>query len=111
VSGYYVALEIRQAYDVMSVAIPAGDWDWFGRATAEEVAAWLRRVVSRVDGRPYQKHPRWPKKQPPAKAVYTNGEHVSTARLLRQWKPLRCKGCPSGGCTMRGHIQSLGLIT
>ena len=32
----------------------------------------------------YQKHPRGPKKKPPERAPYQNGQHVSTAKLIAQ---------------------------
>ena len=86
VSGYYIALEVRQTYDGMSVAIPAAAWDGFGRATADEMAAWLRTAAAGIDLRRYRKHPRGPKKPPPKKAAYQNGGHTSTERLLRARK-------------------------
>jgi IS4 transposase len=89
VSGYYIALEVRQAYDGLSVAVPADEWAAFGTAPAAELAAWLRRVAAGVELRRYRKHPRGPKKPPPEKAAYQNGGHVSTDRLLRQRKQPR----------------------
>jgi len=84
VSGYYIGLEVRRAYDGLRVAVPAAAWAGFGRATADEMAGWLRAVAAGADPRRYRKHPRGPKKPPPAKAAYQNGGHVSTERLLRQ---------------------------
>ena len=84
VSGYYIALEVRQAYDGLSVAVPAAEWSAFGMATAAEIAAWLRTAAEGINLRRYRKHPRGPKKPPPEKAAYQNGGHVSTERLLRQ---------------------------
>jgi len=84
VSGYYIALEVRQAADGLSVAVPADEWAGFGTATAAGMATWLRTAAARIDLRRYRKHPRGPKKPPPAKAAYQNGGHVATERLLRQ---------------------------
>jgi DDE family transposase len=84
VSGYYIALEVRQAADGLTVAIPADEWAGFGTATAAALATWLRRAAAGIDLRRYRKHPRGPKKPPPEKAAYQNGGHVSTERLLRQ---------------------------
>jgi hypothetical protein len=84
VSGYYVALEVRQAADGLSVAIPADEWAGFGTATAAAMATWLRAAAAGIDLRRYRKHPRGPKKPPPKKAAYQNGGHVSTERLLQQ---------------------------
>lgn len=84
VSGYYIALEIRQAHDGMSVVIAEEQWQVFGTATAEEMARWLRSVAAGIDLRRYRKHPRGPKKPPPKKSNYKNGGHVSTEKLLRE---------------------------
>jgi hypothetical protein len=84
VSAYYIALEVRQAADGLSVAVPADEWAAFGTATAAALAAWLRAAAGGTDLRRYRKHPRGPKKPPPKKAEYKNGGHVSTERLLRQ---------------------------
>ena len=83
VSGYYIALEVRQAADGLSVAVPAAEWAGFATATAAALAAWLRTTATGIDLRRYRKHPRGPKKPPPPKAAYQNGGHVSTERLLR----------------------------
>jgi hypothetical protein len=89
VSGYYIGLEVRQAYDGLRAAVPAAAWDGFGRATADEMAAWLRRAAAGADLRRYRKHPRGPKKPPPEKAAYENGGHTSTEKLLRARKQPR----------------------
>lgn len=87
VSGYYLALEIRQTYDGMMVAIPAPQWKIFNEMSAEEFAAFLREVAGRVKLSRYKKHSRGPKKPPPEKAKYKNGGHVSTAKLIAGRKP------------------------
>jgi Transposase DDE domain len=84
VSGYYITLEIRQAYDGMSVVIGNEQWESFGQATAEEMAEWLRATAVRIDLKRYRKHKRGPKKPPPKKSAYQNGGHVSTEKLLRE---------------------------
>jgi hypothetical protein len=84
VSGYYIALEVRQAYDGLSVAVPADEWAGFGAATAATLASWLCTAAAGIDLRRYRKHPRGPKKPPPEKAAYRNGGHVATERLLRE---------------------------
>ena len=84
VSGYYIALEVRQASDGLSVAVEAAAWTVFATAPVKEMAAWLRAAAAGIDLRRYRKHPRRPKKPPPEKAAYQNGGHVSTERLLRQ---------------------------
>jgi len=81
-SGYYLALEIRQTYDGMMVAIPAAQWAVFGRCTEAELAGLLRELAGRVELPRYRKHPRGPKKKPPRRRKYKNGEHVATAKII-----------------------------
>jgi hypothetical protein len=82
VSGYYLALEIRQTYDGMMVAIPAAHWAVFGRLSASAMAAALRTMAEHVALPRYQKHPRGPKKKPPKRQRYQNGAHIATSKLL-----------------------------
>jgi IS4 transposase len=89
VSGYYIALEIRQSYDGLSVAVEEAEWEVFARATAAEMAEWLRAVAAGCDLKRYRKHKRGAKKPPPEKSAYQNGGHVSTEKLIRERKPTR----------------------
>ena len=84
VSGYYLALEIGRTYDGMMSAIPAPHWALFRELAAKEFANILRELASSVNLARYQKHPRGPKKPPPERPAYQNGQHVSTAKLLAQ---------------------------
>jgi IS4 transposase len=84
ISGYYLALEIGRTYDGMMIAIPTPHWALFRDLSEPEFAGALRELASSVDLAKYQKHPRGPKKKPPARAPYQNGHHVSTAKLLAQ---------------------------
>ena len=84
-SGYYLALEIRETYEGMRVAIPASHWVVFGQMSDEELAGVLREVAGHVVLRRYRKHPRGPKKRPPPRS-YQNGEHVATSRVLEARK-------------------------
>lgn len=86
VSGYYLALEIRQAWDGMQIAIAAPHWRPFAQQSDEEFAATLREIASHVKLSRYQKHSRGPKKPPPKKTKYKNGGHVSTAKLIAEKK-------------------------
>jgi hypothetical protein len=81
-SGYYVALEIRQAYDGMMVAIPGPHWAIFRQLSDEEFAAVLREVASQASLHRYRKTPRGKKKPPPKRTRYKNGAHVATSKLL-----------------------------
>lgn len=84
VSPYYLALEIKQAWDGMQIAIPAEHWQVFGEQTPQEFADVLRHLAGHLNLARYRKHPRGPRKPPPPKDHYENGGHVSTARLLAQ---------------------------
>jgi hypothetical protein len=82
VSGYYLALEIRQTYDGMMVAIAAQHWTIFRQLSVGEMAAVLRTMAEQVSLSRYRKHPRGPKKKPPKRQRYQNGAHVATSKLL-----------------------------
>lgn len=82
VSGYYLALEIKQTYDGMMVAIPEEHWAVFGRLRSDALATVLRTMAEHVSLPRYRKHPRGPKKKPPKRQRYENGAHVATAKLL-----------------------------
>ena len=86
VSGYYLALEIQQTYDGMMVAVPERHWRRFRRFTPEEFTDTLKEIATHVRLSRYRKHPRGPKKPPPKKDRYKNGDHVSTAKLLKRRK-------------------------
>jgi hypothetical protein len=81
-SGYYLALEIRQAWDGMLVALPPPHWAVFGRLGDAELAAVLKEVAAGARLARYQKHPRGPKKKPPRRSRYQNGAHIATAKIL-----------------------------
>jgi hypothetical protein len=82
ISGYYLALEIRQTYDGLMIAIPPEHWTVFRTCSDTEMAAVLRTLAEQVALRRYRKHPRGPKKKPPKRVGYQNGAHVATAKLL-----------------------------
>lgn len=81
-SAYYLALELRQTYAGMMVAIPPVHWGVFNGLSAAAMAAVLRAAASQVVLARYAKHPRGPKKKPPPRGRYVNGAHVSTAKIL-----------------------------
>jgi hypothetical protein len=85
-SAYYLVLEIRQTYAGMMVAIPPAHWQVFNDLSAAEMAQVLKDVASHVALRRYRKTPRGPKKPPPKRRLYKNGEHVATAKVLAEQK-------------------------
>jgi Transposase DDE domain len=81
-SGYYLALEVKQVHDGMMIALPPRCWEVFARMDVRVFATVLKEVAAHADLERYRKSPRGPKKPPPKKTRYQNGGHVSTHKLL-----------------------------
>lgn len=81
-SGYYLALEIKQAHDGMMIALPPACWEVFCGMSVPSFAKLLKKIAAHVDLAVYRKTPRGPKKPSPKKDRYENGGHVSTHKLL-----------------------------
>lgn len=81
-SRHYMAIEVRDTYVGMMVALPPRRWLVFRRLSVEALAHMLRHVAAHVRPNRYRKAHRGPKKPPAAKDTYKNGGHVSTHRLL-----------------------------
>jgi hypothetical protein len=86
-SGYYLALEVRQVHPGLLIAIPPEQWLPIATLTAKPFARWLKDIASQVDLPRYRKTPRGPKRPPPNKSRYRNGGHVSTHKLLTNADP------------------------
>ena len=86
-SGYYLALEVRQVHPGLLIAIPPEEWSPIAAMEAKAFARWLKVIAGRVDLARYRKTPRGPKKPPPKKSRYRNGGHVSTHKLLTDGDP------------------------
>jgi len=86
-SGYYLALEVRQIHPGLLIAVPADEWAPIAALTAKAFARWLKDIAGRVDLARYRKTPRGPKRPPPKKNRYRNGSHVSTHKLLTDGDP------------------------
>ena len=84
-SVYYVALDLRQVYRGMMIAIGSEDWTAYQNLSAKELAEVLREMARGIDLNRYQKSTRGPKK-PVARKEYKNGGHVSTHKQLLQTK-------------------------
>jgi hypothetical protein len=85
-SAYYLVLEIRQTYAGMMVAIPPPHWLVFMECSDREMARFLKEIARHVSLHRYRKTTRGPKKPPPKRKRYKNGEHVSTYRLIAERK-------------------------
>ncbi len=86
-SGYYLALEVRQVHPGLMIAVPPEDWSSIAALPAAAFAGWLKDTAKRADLARYRKTPRGPKKPPPRKSRYRNGGHVSTHKLLTDGDP------------------------
>jgi len=82
-SAYYMALEIRQVYTGMMIAVPGEEWTAFRTMSVPKFAAELKKIAAHMDLGYYRKSKRGPKKPPPTMDQYRNGGHVSTYKLLR----------------------------
>jgi IS4 transposase len=85
-SGYYLALEIKQVHEGMMIALPPDKWTTFRDMSVAEFAAKLKEMAAHMDLGLYRKSKRGPKKPPPTMDKYRNGGHVSTYKLLRDKK-------------------------
>jgi Transposase DDE domain len=83
-SRYYVALEVRETYVGMMIALPPARWLAFATLDATALAETLREAAAYVQPEKYRKARRGPKKPPLPKGKYKNGGHVSTHKLLQE---------------------------
>jgi len=81
-SGYYMALEIKQVHEGMMIALPPATWNVFAAMSVPAFAQTLKTMAQGVDLKSYRKSRRGPKKPQPAKSKYKHGGHVSTHKLL-----------------------------
>lgn len=85
VSGYYLADEVAGTWRGMMMVLPAEYWtEHFASSTPVQMARFLRHAAACVRLSAFRKHPRGPKKKPPAKMNKKHRGHVSTARILKQ---------------------------
>jgi hypothetical protein len=82
-SRYYIALEVRQTYLGMMVALPAQRWLGFRKLSTDQLATLLKEVARHVRPERYRKARRGPKRPATPKDRYKNGGHVSTQRLIQ----------------------------
>jgi hypothetical protein len=84
-SAFYLALEIKAAYEGMMIALPSSDWEHYDDLDASELAALLLQIAGHADPRRLRKHKLGPKV--PKKPGYASGaearRHVATAQVLK----------------------------
>ena len=85
-SAYYLVLEIKNTYVGMMVAIPPPYWAVFNTLSDGEMAQTLHELAGHVSLERYRKTPRGPKKPPPKRRRYRNGEHIATSKVLAERK-------------------------
>jgi IS4 transposase len=85
-SGYYLALEIKQVHEGMMIALPAETWQVFQSMTSKQFARVLKEIAGHADLARYRKSRRGPKKPPPKRTKHSNGGHVSTHKILTERK-------------------------
>jgi hypothetical protein len=83
-SGYYLALEVKQVHEGMMIALPSACWEVFARMEVRQFAKTLKEIAAHVDLERYRKSPRGSKKPPPKRSRYKNGGQVSTHKLLTE---------------------------
>lgn len=86
ISPYYVANEVRRAYEGMLVALPEPAWKRFAQQAPAALAQTLRHIARHVVPRKFRKHPRSTKKAKGKPGYAPRAEatrHVATARVLR----------------------------
>jgi len=89
VSSYYLADEIAGAWRGMMVILPPRFWnERFAHDTPSQLAKFLLHCARQVRLEKFRKHPRGPKKKPPATASKRFRGHVATQRILNQRKPV-----------------------
>lgn len=80
-SNFYLTEEISGVYRGMMIAVPPESWVVFQNMSRMELTKTLRRWAGCIDLGNYRKHPRGPKKPPPARPN-AKFHHVSTKKLL-----------------------------
>ena len=95
-SSHYMALEIRDTYVGMMIALPPRRWIAFRSLGATGWAAVLRQVAQHVKPARYRKARRGPKKPP---------RHVPSTRMAVMFQPTSC--CRNGE---NDTLEALGLM-
>jgi hypothetical protein len=85
-SNVYMAMEIRETYAGMTIALALSPKQAPLPMTPSELADCLRAIAAYIDPKRYRKARRGPKKKPPPRQPYKNGINHSTQRLLKKQK-------------------------
>lgn len=88
-SSYYLANEIANVTEALTMVLDPEDWAVFQTLSVAAMAAWLLELAGQVNLRKYRKHPRGPKKPPPKRKHDPQRPHVSVARILTERKAQR----------------------
>jgi hypothetical protein len=82
-SPYYMALEMKQMSEGLSVLVEPKEWTPFRTMTLAEFASKLKELAGHMRLAYYRKSKRGPKKPPAERTPYKNGGHLSTYKALR----------------------------
>ncbi len=86
VSLHHVAGEIKRTREGMVIAVRPPEWRRFRTMSAKELADVLRELATHVDLRKYKKAPTRPKKPKMPRKYDPEHPHVSTARVLAEYR-------------------------
>jgi hypothetical protein len=86
VSGYYIANEVRSMAAGMAVAVEPVAWATFQTMPPAALAKEMLRWAAHVQLRKLKRHPRGEKKPVPKRTRFADKTHVSTARLLAEFR-------------------------
>lgn len=87
VSSYYLADEVAGVSRGMTILLPGDFWsERFARQTPSQMAQFLLTCARRVRLSAFRKHPRGPKKKPPAATGKRGRPHVATQRIIEARK-------------------------
>ena len=85
-SSRHMADEVASTYKGMMIALPAEEWEPYGRLGVREMAEFLREAASQAWLAKYPRSKHGPKKPRPKRTGRIT-DHVATARLLNEWIP------------------------
>ena len=87
-SVFYMGQEIKRTFEGMHIAVPAKEWQPYGKMSADQLAKILCQIAKHVHWPRYEKAKRGPKKSQKTSAR-KKSYHMSTVRILekRERKP------------------------
>ena len=100
-SGYYLALEIKQVHEGMMIALPPTSLEVFCGMSVPTFAKTLKQIATHVDLALYRKSPRGPKKPPPTKTR----DHLRQPFAVETIRGEDRRGCVAANSTSRRKVR------